>query len=198
MTLPRPCLYRDLAAASDHAELPCILLMLDADSAGCARDVAAWAQRLPGTRLHVAGSTPMVEAVRAQVPAELAPMWIDLGGWDGHALGPVSVGRLRDLRPIPNAVLTCASYDAHGAYVKIALETSLLPVLREWGADYLAHNAAHEMVRVLNAERIADRIYWRPWRLAVYRLVVRMIYALCGVLRLRPRLGWRPAATKRG
>lgn len=180
---PRPAFFDDLGKIVKQGKAAAVLLLLDSDTETSARALAGWESLMPGVTVHAASMAGSAEPVAWRDTAtEDSVRHIRLPHWMGHGLSQDDIEVLLHLKPVPDIVISCQAYDAHGEFVKTALEESLLPLVKRWNGLYLVHDPYHRVLRPQDSRFLKDRLRFRPKRLLFYHGFIRTLFAVGSIV----------------
>jgi hypothetical protein len=172
--LLRPCRYADLTRASVSGALPTLALIADGEPREFTTMINAWRSVVPSTQLCVFHTPIVGESLRMAVGADPTVQIIEVPSYDALT---------RNSRALACKVwASCASYDAYGVLVKKYLESMTYNILRLNGGTYLAHDSAFGVVRWFDVNGLYDRLYYRNFRVLLYRWICLIGIGLARIL----------------
>lgn len=179
---PRPAFIRDLPAVIARVGPVRVLVLADDDSPAGEVAASRWIDHLPGCGVLLAAPEASLATVRSWAAARkpgVEPLTVP--GWRAGDWASASRG-LGELDPPPRLIVSTGAYDAYGVLVKRPMEAVIAGLSARFAALFLVHDESFGTLRALDASLLRDRLVVRPWRLRAYRLTVRVVFAVAGLL----------------
>jgi len=193
-TLPRPAFVADLERLSVRQPELHTLVLADSLSDSAQEQLTIWLKALGHSRRTLVTGRGITATLSELAQLHDASKMIELPGWSGGKIPRSDLLQLASVDPPPHLVLTCEPYDSYGVHIKRELEECLLPLIKQWGAIFLAHDRVYGTLRGYDARQLADRLHGRTRRLRWYRRLLKSIFWFADRLATERVRGWRTVA----